>query len=162
MSSSKNQIIGVISDTHGLLRPEVLHVFNGVSLILHAGDIGSPEVLDGLQALARVVAVRGNNDRDVWAKRIPEVEVVRAGSISIYMLHNVKDLKVNPPHRKVHVIISGHSHKPHLERREGILFLNPGSAGPRRFKLPISVARLTIRNSDVRAELIELALGKAK
>jgi uncharacterized protein len=162
MSSSKNQIIGVISDTHGLLRPEVLQAFNGVSLILHAGDIGSAEVLDGLRALAPVVAVRGNNDTDAWAKRIPEVEVVRAGGISIYMLHNVKDMKLNPSPRKVHVVISGHSHKPHIEQRERILFLNPGSAGPRRFKLPVSVARLIIRNSDVRAELIELPLGKSK
>lgn len=162
MSGGKNQIIGVISDTHGLLRPEVLQVFSGVSLILHAGDIGSPEVLDGLRALARVVAVRGNNDRDSWAKRIPEVEVVQAAGISIYMLHNVKDMELNPPTRKVHVVISGHSHKPHIEQREGILFLNPGSAGPRRFKLPISIARLIIRNSDVRAELIDLPLGRAK
>jgi uncharacterized protein len=162
MSGGKNQIIGVISDTHGLLRPEVLQVFSGVSLILHAGDIGSPEVLDGLRALARVVAVRGNNDRDSWAKRIPEVEVVRSGGISIYMLHNVKDMELNPPPRKVHVLISGHSHKPHTEQRGGILFLNPGSAGPRRFKLPISIARLIIRNSDVRAELIDLPLGRAK
>jgi uncharacterized protein len=162
MSGGKNQIIGVISDTHGLLRPEVLQVFSGVSLILHAGDIGSPEVLDGLRALARVVAVRGNNDRDSWAKRIPEVEVVRSGGISIYMLHNVKDMELNPPPRKVHVVISGHSHKPHIEQRGGILFLNPGSAGPRRFKLPISIARLIIGNSDVRAELIDLPLGRAK
>ena len=108
------------------------------------------------------MAVRGNNDRDAWAKPIPEVEIVRAGGISIYMLHNVKDMKLNPPLRKVHVVISGHSHKPHLEQREGTLFLNPGSAGPRRFKLPISVARLIIRNSDVRAELIELPLARAK
>jgi len=161
-SGGKQQIVGVISDTHGLLRPEVFQVFSGAGLILHAGDIGSSEVLDGLRTLAPVVAVRGNNDRDAWAERIPDVEVVRAGAISIYMLHDVKDMKLNPPPEKIHVVISGHSHKPHIERREGILYLNPGSAGPRRFKLPISIARLTIRSSDVRAELIDLCAGRTK
>jgi putative phosphoesterase len=161
-SGGKKQIVGVISDTHGLLRPEVLQVFSGVSLILHAGDIGSSNVLDGLRTLAPVVAVRGNNDRDAWAKRIPQVEVVRAGAISIYMLHDVEDMKLNPPPEKVHVVVSGHSHRPHVEQREGILFLNPGSAGPRRFKLPISLARLIIRSSNIHAELIELPVGIAK
>src|SRR5262245_57435899 len=162
MSRDKNHIIGVISDTHGLLRPEVLQVFRGVSLILHAGDVGSPEVLDRLGTVAPVVAVRGNNDRDAWARRLPELEVVREGEISIYMLHDVKDMKLNPPFEKVHVVISGHSHRPYIEQREGVLFLNPGSAGPRRFKLPISVGRLIIRGSDVRAELIELPAGRTK
>jgi len=162
MARGKKQILGVISDTHGLLRPEVLQVFTGVNLILHAGDIGSSEVLDGLRTLAPVVAVRGNNDRDSWAKQIPEVEVVQAGDITIYMLHNEKDLNFNPPPEKVHVVISGHSHRPHIEQRGGILFLNPGSAGPRRFNLPISVSRLIIRNSNVRGELIELPVGRAQ
>jgi len=162
MSSNKKQIVGVISDTHGLLHPEVLQVFSDVSLILHAGDIGRPEVLDGLRTLAPVVAIRGNNDKESWAKRIPEFEVVRVGTISIYMLHDVKEMKLNPPPRKVHVVISGHSHRPQIEQREGILFVNPGSAGPRRFKLPISIARLIIRNSDARAELIDLPVRRTE
>ena len=133
MSASKRQILGIISDTHGLLRPEVLQVFSSVNLILHAGDIGSSEVLDGLRTLAPVVAVRGNNDKEPWANRIPEVEAVRAGAISIYMLHDVKVMKLKPPTAKVQVVISGHSHRPNIEERDGILYLNPGSAGPRRF-----------------------------
>ena len=155
-SGGKQKILGVISDTHGLLRPEVLQAFKQVSLILHAGDIGNADVLDALQTLAPVVAVRGNNDRGEWAKRIPEFEMVRQAAISIYMLHDVKEMKLYPPAEKVHVVISGHSHRPRIDEREGVLFLNPGSAGPRRFKLPISVARLIIRGPSVHAELIEL------
>jgi putative phosphoesterase len=147
--------LGIISDTHGLLRPEVLKAFKGVHRILHAGDIGDPDVLEALRTVAPVVAVRGNNDRGAWARRIPEFRVVRAGAVSIYMLHDVKTMKLPPP-RKVHVVISGHSHKPSVERREGVLFVNPGSAGPRRFKLPISIARLSIQGLSVNAELIEL------
>jgi putative phosphoesterase len=151
------QIVGVISDTHGLLRPEVLRIFKGVTLILHAGDIGSPEVLNGLREVAPVVAVRGNNDTDEWAKRIPEVKVVNASGVSIYMLHDVKELKETRSAKKAQVVVSGHSHRPRIEDRDGILFLNPGSAGPRRFKLPISVARMTIHGAVVRAEIIELS-----
>src|SRR5262245_22725677 len=141
-----NKIIGVVSDTHGLLRPEVLNAFKGVSLILHAGDIGSPEVLRELRSLAPVIAVRGNNDKDNWARRIPEAELVHSGKVSIYIVHDVKDMNMKPPAEKVHVVISGHSHQPIVEERDGVLFLNPGSAGPRRFKLPISVARLIIKD----------------
>jgi len=156
-SGAGRQIVGVISDTHGLLRPEVLRIFKGVTLILHAGDIGSPDVLDGLRDLAPVVAVRGNNDTDEWAKRIPEVKAVKASGVSIYMLHDVKDLKVTPSTKKVQAVVSGHSHRPRIEDRDGILFLNPGSAGPRRFQLPLSVARMTIDGAVVRAEIIELS-----
>jgi uncharacterized protein len=148
--------IGVISDTHGLLRPEVPDVFKDVSLILHAGDIGSPEVLEGLRKLAPVTAVRGNNDTGEWAKRIPETRTVRAGAVSIYMLHNLKEMKRTPSARNLAVVISGHSHQPSITHREGVLFLNPGSAGPRRFKLPVTVARLIIQGSDVQAELINV------
>lgn len=156
-SGAGHQVVGVISDTHGLLRPEVLRIFKGVTLILHAGDIGRPEVLDGLRELGPVVAVRGNNDTDEWAKRIPEVKAVKASGVSIYMLHDVMGLKGTPSAKKVQVVVSGHSHRPRIEDRDGILFLNPGSAGPRRFQLPISVARMTIQGMVVRAEIIELS-----
>ena len=148
-------LIGVISDTHGLLRPEVLEVFRGVNLILHAGDVGSPDVLERLRSIAPVVAVRGNNDEGVWARRIPEHEVVRVGRVSIYMLHDVKTLDL-PTLLKFQVVISGHSHRPSIERRDQVFFLNPGSAGPRRFKLPISLATLSVKGSTVSAELHEL------
>jgi hypothetical protein len=157
----KEKILGVISDTHGLLRPEVLRVFKGVSLILHAGDIGGLEVLDGLRTIAPVIAVRGNNDKGDWAGNIPEFQLVQVGRISIRVLHDVKDIKRRPPAENVQVVISGHSHRPSINHRDGILFLNPGSAGPRRFKLPISAARLTIQGSNARAELIELVSGAA-
>ena len=159
-SPGKEKIIGVISDTHGLLRPEVLEIFKGVSLILHAGDIGAPEVLDDLRSVAAVVAVRGNNDTGEWAERIPERETVRAGAVSIYMLHNLKELKLQPSDEGLAAVISGHSHQPSITHREGVLFLNPGSAGPRRFKLPISVARLNVRGSAIQAELVDLSEPK--
>ena len=150
-------ILGVISDTHGLLRPEVLRIFKGVGLIVHAGDIGSPEILDELRTIAEVIAVRGNNDTAAWAKRIPQHQLVHAGGVSIYVLHDVKELKQSSLEEKVDVVISGHSHKPSIDRRDGVLFLNPGSAGPRRFKLPIAVARLIVRGRSVRPEVIALA-----
>ena len=151
-----NKIAGIISDTHGLLRPEVFQVFKNVDVILHAGDIGSPEILKELNALAPIIAVRGNNDKGDWANTFPEVQKTHLGSVAIYMLHdrNELDLGVHPP--DVQVLVSGHSHRPSIERREGTLFVNPGSAGPRRFKLPISVARLIIHGANVTAELIEL------
>ena len=150
--SRKSQIVGVISDTHGLLRPEVFDVFRDVSLILHAGDIGSPEVLDELKKIALVVAVRGNNDTGAWAKRIPEIETVSVGAVSIHLIHDLKTMK--DAATDFDVVISGHSHKPSIDQRDGVLFLNPGSAGPRRFKLPICVARLRV--SPIDAELIFL------
>ena len=150
-----SKVVGIISDTHGLLRPEVPRVFHDVSWILHAGDIGSPELLEELQALAPTIAVRGNNDRGDWARNIPEVERTRFGRIDIYMLHDLKELDPGVLDG-IRVVVSGHSHQPRIEHRDGILFLNPGSAGPRRFKLPVSVAKLTIHQSMVRARLIRL------
>jgi uncharacterized protein len=147
-------IAGVISDTHGLLRPEVFDVFKGVELILHAGDIGDPDILKQLKAIAPTVAVRGNNDQEPWARRIPEHKVVSFGAFSIYLIHDIKELP--KPALSINVVISGHSHRPSIDRRDGILYLNPGSAGPRRFKLPICVARLTTRQTSVDAELVEL------
>jgi len=149
--------IGVISDTHGLVRPEVARAFDGVDLILHAGDVGNPQVLKELSSIARVIAVRGNNDKGPWAEAIPETEVVRIGRVSIYILHNLKETEGDPADRNCQVVISGHSHRPSIERRGGVLFLNPGSAGPRRFRLPITVARLTIGGSAVNGKIIDLS-----
>ena len=148
--------IGVISDTHGLMRPEVPTAFDGVELILHAGDIGEAEVIRQLKSIAPVVAVRGNNDTGSWARAIPETKVTCIGRVSIYMLHNLKEIDLDPSAKGFQVVISGHSHRPSIETRGGVLFLNPGSAGPRRFKLPITVARLTIDGSVVDGEIIAL------
>ena len=150
--------IGVISDTHGLFRPEVLKAFKGVDLILHGGDIGNIQVLKDLETIAPVHAVRGNNDQDAWAKRIPETKIVQANNLKIYLLHNVKELDIDPLARGMQVVISGHSHRPLIETRNSVLFLNPGSAGPRRFKLPITVARITIGAGRPRAKIIDLAV----
>ena len=151
--------IGVISDTHGLLRPEIPRLFADADLILHAGDIGSPEVLAALEAITQVVAVRGNNDKGDWASSIPDTTTVQIrADMSIYILHDLKELASRPPGEQVRVIVSGHSHRPLVEQREGILFLNPGSAGPRRFRLPISVACLKIDRSGAKAEIVELAI----
>jgi putative phosphoesterase len=148
-------VVGVISDTHGLLRPEVLKIFGSVDLIIHAGDIGTPEVLEELQTLAPAVAVRGNNDHGPWARRFPEFTKIAIGRISVFLIHDIKEMDLRDS-AECNVIISGHSHKPSVERRSGVLYLNPGSAGPRRFKLPVCVARLTIRQSSASARLIDV------
>lgn len=148
--------IGVISDTHSLMRPEALQVFRDVDLILHAGDIGTPDVLQEMRSIAQVVAVRGNNDKGRWAKEIPETEVVRVGGVRIYLLHDLKQIVVDPSGAGFQAVVSGHSHRPSVEKRDGVLFVNPGSAGPRRFTLPISVARLKVEGQKVSAQLIEL------
>jgi uncharacterized protein len=148
--------IGLISDTHGLMRPEALAALRGSDLILHAGDIGSPTVLDELKAIAKVKAIRGNNDEDPWAANLPTTLRLRAERVSIYMLHNLKELEIDPVAKKIAVVVSGHSHRPSVATRDGVLFLNPGSAGPRRFKLPISVAKLTISESTARAKIVTL------
>ena len=148
--------IGVISDTHGLVRPEVHKVFRHVDLILHAGDIGSPDVLKELQSIAPVTAVRGNNDTGGWARSIPEREELRILASRIYMIHDVKELASSADVASFDVVISGHSHRPSMERRDGILFLNPGSAGPRRFSLPVTVAKLVVRGANIHAEIVEL------
>jgi uncharacterized protein len=152
--------LGVISDTHGLLRPEAVAALQGVERIVHAGDIGSPDVLTALARIAPVSAVRGNNDRDTWAKAIPETDVVEVGDVSLYVLHDLHELDLDPRAAGFAAVIAGHSHQPRLEERDGVLFLNPGSAGPRRFKLPISMARLTVAGPRVRAELVTLEIAK--
>lgn len=153
--------VGVISDTHGLLRPEAVAALRGVEHIVHAGDIGSPDVLAALGRLAPVSAVRGNNDREAWAAAIPETEVVEVGGVSLYVLHDLHELDLDPRAAGFAAVIAGHSHQPRLEERGGVLYLNPGSAGPRRFKLPVSLARLTVTGPRVRAELVTLEISKS-
>jgi putative phosphoesterase len=157
--ASRVHTLGVISDTHGLLRPEAVAALQGVERIVHAGDIGSPDVLTALGRIAPVSAVRGNNDRDAWAKAIPETDVVEVGDVSLYVLHDLHELDLDPRAAGFAAVIAGHSHQPRLEQRDGVLFLNPGSAGPRRFKLPISLARLTVAGPRVRAELVTLEIA---
>lgn len=145
--------VGVISDTHGLLRPEALDAVRGADHLVHAGDIGKPEVLDALRALAPLTAVRGNNDRGAWARAIPETDAVQLGRVRLYVLHDLKTLGIDPAAAGFRVVVSGHSHRPRVEERAGVLFVNPGSAGPRRFRLPVSVAVLEIRGADARARI---------
>jgi putative phosphoesterase len=149
-------IIGVISDTHGLVRPEALEALRGSERIVHAGDVGGPEVLDALAAIAPVTAVRGNNDRGAWAEALPLTTVVEAAGVSMYVLHDVGELDLEPAAAGFAVVVAGHSHKPLQQERSGVLYFNPGSAGPRRFRLPISVGRLVVEDGAVRAALITL------
>lgn len=149
-------VVGVISDTHGLVRPEALVALHGCDLLVHAGDVGSPEVLDALRRLGPVHAVRGNVDRGAWARALPETEIVAAGEARLYVLHNVHDLDLDPAAAGFHAVISGHSHRPGIETRGNVLYVNPGSAGPRRFTLPIAVGRITVDGSRLDARLIEL------
>ena len=150
--------IGLISDTHGLLRPEALAALTGCAHIAHAGDIGGAAVLDALAALAPVAAVRGNNDTDAWAARLSATANLTVGLVTIHVLHDIAELGIDPGATAVRVVVSGHSHKPSITERDGVLFVNPGSAGPRRFRLPVSVALLEIRGRAISARIVELAL----
>ncbi|HTC49865.1 MAG TPA: metallophosphoesterase family protein [Candidatus Aquilonibacter sp.] len=150
--------IGVISDTHGLLRPEAIEALRGSDQIIHAGDVGSPEILEKLAVIAPLAAVRGNVDKAAWAQKLPETEVVEIGGISIYVLHDLAQLDLKPEASGFSVVISGHSHVPKQETRNGVLHFNPGSAGPRRFKLPVSVGRLIVENGAVRGEILQLSV----
>jgi len=147
--------IGLISDTHGLLRPEALSALRGSDHIVHAGDIGE-HVLAPLATLAPVIAVRGNNDRASWAQRIGETETLRCGEITLHVLHDLADLAIDPKAAGVDIVVSGHSHKPRIERRAGVLYINPGSAGPVRFRLPVSIGLLQISGREVTARIVEL------
>lgn len=149
--------IGLIADTHGLLRPEAVLALRGVDHILHAGDIGAPAVLDGLQRLAPVTAVRGNNDVEEWAHHLPESVDLRLSGVVVHMLHDISRLGEGAG--PAQVIVSGHSHKPYVDSRRGVLYVNPGSAGPRRFTLPVCVALLTIDDASPRARIVPLALA---
>jgi len=157
-SSREEKLVGVISDTHGLLRPEVIKAFQQVSLIIHAGDVGRPAVLAALKKIAPVIAVRGNTDREDWGYRLPATEVVDLSGVSLYLLHDLNKLDLEPSAAGVSAVIYGHTHEPAVENKNGILFLNPGSAGPRRFTLPVSVALLHIKNNVPKAELLILAV----
>lgn len=154
--ANKKLLVGVISDTHGLLRPEAIEALRGSDRILHAGDVGDPKILETLARIAPVNAIRGNIDTEPWARTLPESEVVETGDISIYMLHNLSQLDLKPEAAGFRVVLHGHSHKPNIEEKNGVLYFNPGSAGPRRFHLPVSVGKLIIQSGKVRAELIEI------
>ncbi len=149
-------ILGVISDTHGLLRPEALEALRGSDRILHAGDVGAPEILEALAQIAPVTAVRGNVDTGPWAHSLPATEVVEADGVSIYILHDLGQLDLKPEAAGFRVVVYGHSHQPKIAEKNGVLYFNPGSAGPRRFHLPVSVGRLMISAGEVQAELVEL------
>ncbi|HSV59618.1 MAG TPA: metallophosphoesterase family protein [Variovorax sp.] len=145
--------IGLISDTHGLLRPEALAFLKGCDYIVHGGDIGSQEILDRLATIAPVTAVRGNNDRDAWAAHVPETDFLQVGELFIYALHDLALLDIDPACAGVRVVVSGHSHRPLIEEREGVLYINPGSAGPRRFSLPISAGELMVEGTQLQARI---------
>jgi len=149
-------ILGVISDTHGLLRPEAVSALRGVDRIIHAGDIGAPEILTALGELAPVTAVRGNNDKGPWARAIPDTQIVDAGGVLVYVIHDVAELDVDPRAGGFGVVVAGHSHRPRNELRDGVLWFNPGSAGPRRFKLPIALGLLTVEAGGARGEILTL------
>jgi putative phosphoesterase len=150
--------VGVISDTHGLLRPEAVAALHASELIIHAGDVGDPQILERLRAIAPTCAVRGNVDTAAWAKVLPLTDVVEAGDLRLYVLHNLADLDLDPKAAGFAAVITGHTHRPVAEMRNGVLFLNPGSAGPRRFRLPIAVARLQIEGTRLSHEIVELTI----
>lgn len=148
--------IGVISDTHGLLRPEAIDALRGAKRIIHAGDIGEPSILDRLSEIAPVIAVRGNVDREAWAKNIPEADVLEVDGVSIYVLHILENLDLKPKASGFGAVIYGHSHVPKQETKDGVLYFNPGSAGPRRFELPVTVGKLIVQDGKIRAEIVQL------
>ncbi len=152
--------IGLISDTHGLLRPEAVAFLRGSDFIVHAGDIGHAAVLKELASLAPVTAVRGNNDKGPWAETVQETEVLQVGPVFIYVMHNIAELDLDPVTAGFQVVVSGHSHKPSVKERDGVLYVNPGSSGPRRFKLPVALAELTVNGNSVRARVVELDVEK--
>jgi uncharacterized protein len=149
-------IVGVISDTHGLLRPEAVEMLRGSEHIIHAGDIGAPEIIPELRKIAPVTAIRGNVDHQDWSRIFPETEVVELAGLHIYILHDVNAIDLNPKAAGFAAVISGHSHKPHQAMKDGVLYFNPGSAGPRRFKLPITVGRLEIDGGTLTASVLPL------
>jgi putative phosphoesterase len=151
--------IGLISDTHGLLRPEALAFLRGCEHIVHGGDIGDARILEALAAIAPLTAVRGNNDRDAWAEVMPEMALIELGGVRLYTIHDLAQLDIDPVAAGIRVVVAGHSHRPRVEERDGVLYVNPGSAGPRRFRLPISAAELKIDDGVVTPRIVELVKG---
>ncbi len=157
--SCMHRIIGVISDTHGLLRPEALAALPASDYIIHAGDIGDPDILKELAEIAPVTAIRGNVDREAWARKIPNTNVLEVGGVSIYVLHNLADLDLKPEAAGFDVVVYGHSHVAAQEAKSGVLYFNPGSAGPRRFRLPVTIGRLKVKDGRVSAQIVEILPG---
>jgi len=160
MNTHSDLRVGVVSDTHGLLRPEARAFLVGSDYIIHAGDVGAVEILDELGVIAPLIAVRGNNDAAPWASRLRETELIRVGNVFVYVIHNLAKLDIDPHAARVRVVISGHSHRPLIEERDAILYVNPGSCGPRRFKLPICVGEMLVSGGAVTARIVDLG-GKA-
>jgi uncharacterized protein len=149
-------VIGLISDTHGLLRDEALEALRGSELIIHAGDVGKPEILTALRQQAPVIAVKGNVDTAAWTSELPATAIIEAGPATIYILHDVHELDLDPTAAGIQIVVSGHSHKPSHIERSGVLYINPGSAGPRRFQLPVTVARLDLAAKPWTVEFVDL------
>jgi uncharacterized protein len=149
-------LVGIISDTHGLVRPEAVRALKGSELLIHAGDIGNPQVIEQLHEIAPTFVVRGNNDRGAWAAGLPVTQMVEVGELLFYVLHEISQLDVDPAVAGFAAVVSGHSHQPSIQFRDGVLYLNPGSAGPRRFSLPVAVARVHVSGRQMRPEIVEL------
>lgn len=148
----------MISDTHGLMRPQALLALKGVDLIIHAGDVGKPEIIQVLETIAPVIVIKGNNDHGSWARPYAKIKTIKLHETKLFVIHDLKDLRFDPRAKGYHAVISGHSHKPAALTRGGVLFVNPGSAGPRRFRLPVTVGKLTISDVALKAEIIELKI----
>jgi len=156
----RTSTVGVISDTHGLLRPEAIDALRGSDAIVHAGDVGDAQIIAELKRIAPLTVVRGNIDTSAWSRKLPETNVLEVGGLTLYVLHDVQDLDVDPAAAGFAAVIFGHSHQPLIEWRKGVLFFNPGSAGPRRFRLPISVGRLIVKEGKLKPEVIELQVSR--
>ncbi len=152
--------IGLISDTHGLVREEAFEALRGSELIIHAGDVGKPEILTALRQLAPVIAVKGNIDTAPWASDLPGTAIAEAGPVNIYVLHDIQELDLDPAAAGIQIVVSGHSHKPSRAEKSGVLYINPGSAGPRRFQLPVTVARLDLAATPFQVVFLEIATDK--
>jgi uncharacterized protein len=149
-------LVGLISDTHGLLRSQAVDALRGSDVIIHAGDVGNAAIIDGLRDLAPTFAVRGNIDRGDWATALPATQLVEIGELLVYVLHDIAELDLDPPTAGFAAVVFGHSHRPSIETRDGVIYLNPGSAGPRRFKLPVALARVTVSGRQMRPEIVML------
>jgi len=156
MNTNTDLRVGLVSDTHGLLRPEARTFLLGCDYIIHGGDVGDAKILDELAVMAPLIAVKGNNDKEPWAARLRETELIRVGNIFVYVIHDLAELDIDPKAAGVRAVVSGHSHKPVIEERDGIMYVNPGSCGPRRFKLPISVGEIIVSGGAVNARIVDL------